>query len=320
MRRLSRTVTRLAVAGAVAGIALGPAAALAASGDLDASAHSYGFDHNLSDAAGGPDAAMHGSVPFAAGRLDPPETGDGAVRFDGRPTDYLSIAPPALDYGTADFTIDIWLSTTASRTETILDTGGSCSGGARGYALVMSATGHLSVRVGQSGEDDGSETTTPGDDAKTTAGADGATTGQSAAVAAFLHALNAEDREGGGDHPHDPTPGAPRANDGHWHEATLVRTGATMVVRLDTTIEQTLTLTANPDFVGNVGVRVGRGWCEGDHSFQGELDDLSATPAPPVALPEAPVAAILPLSAAMIGAVVIARRRGRRRPGHVRRR
>jgi hypothetical protein len=310
MRRLSRTVTRLAVAGAVAGIALGPAAALAASGDLDASTHSYGFDHNLSDTSGGPDAVVHGSVPFAAGHLDPPEIGDGAVRFDGRPTDYLSIAHPVLDYGTADFTIDLWLSTTARKTETILDAGGTCGGGGRGFALIMSATGHLSVRVGQSGEDDGSHTATPGDDAKT----------QSAAVAAFLHALAAEDPGGGGDHPHDPTPGTPRANDGHWHEATLVRTGPTIVVRLDTTIEQTLTLTANPDFTGDVGVRVGRGWCEGDHAFQGELDDLSATPAPPTALPEAPVAAILPVSAAMIGAVVVARRRRRRRPAHARRR
>jgi hypothetical protein len=208
----------------------------------------------------------------------------------------------------------VWLSTTAGETETILDTGGTCSGGARGFALIMSATGHLSVRVGQSGEDDGSQTATPGDDARTTAGtAHAPATGQSAAVAAFLRALATEDREGGGDDPHDPTPATPRANDGHWHEATLVRTGATIVVRLDTTIEQTLTLTANPDFVGSGGIRVGRGWCEGDHAFRGELDDLSATPAPPVALPEAPVAAILPVSAAAIGAVVVARRRGRRR-------
>ena len=316
MRRLSRTVTGLVGAGVLTAASLAPRPAGAAVTGIDMAGHSYRFDHSFADSAGGPDAVVHGSVPFAPGRQDPPDTADGAARFDGRPADFLTIEAPVLSYATADFTLDVWVSTTAEEPETVLDTAG-CDSGA-GIVLTLTAAGSVDLATAhQPGEtpDDGNGGSGPGQGAAGEAGTApraGATDPTAPTVAAFLHAMQqkvAEDRGGDG------APG--RVNDGRWHDITITRTGTTMVLAVDGRAIRTRTGSHVDDLRDGAGVRIGRSWCGSGHPFEGELDDLTSTPTPPAALPEVPLVALLPVSAAMIGGVVtVARRRRRATPAH----
>jgi len=311
MTRLARSVTAALVAGSALAL---PTAAGAASGS-DTSSHSYTFDHTLADSDGGPGAVAHGSVPFAPGRNDPPLSTDGSVHFDGRPSDYLSLPAPTLDYQ-ADFTLDLWISTHGSIEQTVVDTRGRCNGAGGGWAIVVS-DGRVAV------EGAGEDRTVGGDDDRTVGG------------------LPADDDRARG----------PRVNDGHWHEITLTLTGDAFVLDVDGRPAGGATRTA-PDVTGatahlaeaggatarvatthegggvtTVGpepdpaswrdARLGGGQCGDADPFRGDLDDLTTSLAPPPALPEVPVAALLPLSAGLAGGAVLLRRSRRRpRPAH----
>jgi hypothetical protein len=302
MRRLPRAVTGLAAAGALTAAALVPVPVGAAVAGIDMSGHSYLFDRTYADSSGGPDAVVHGTVPFARGRQDPPDTPDGAVRFDGRAADFLTIDAPVLSYGTADFTLDLWLSTTADRPETVLDTTG-CHPGTTGLVLTLTGDGSVDLGTGHPrGEAPDDQTTH-----SAAGGGDG--------TAAYLHALQrqataAAARE---DHREDGRPG--RVNDGRWHDVTVIRTGTTIVLSIDGRPIRTRTATRVDDLRSDAGVRIGRSSCSDAHAFEGELDDLTADPTPPAALAETPIAALLPASAVMIGAAVTVVRRRRRAAG-----
>jgi len=135
-----------------------------------------------------------------------------------------------------------------------------------------------------------------------------------------LHLLTGEDdgpAPGRGGEP-DGAAGT-RADDGRWHDVSVVRSGAVLRLALDGAAQQARTLSEADALEG--GATLGRARCggdgehgseAGDDGFRGELDDLTCTPAPPAALPETPFAALLPASAVCLGAIAVVARRRRR--------
>jgi len=255
-------------------------AAAAPAPALDVSAHAYLFDHDLRDHDGGSAAVAHGDVAFSEGRLG---GSDGAVAFDGHGD--VALPDDALGYGGADFALDVWLRTTGAG-GTVLDTRHCGDGG--GFAVALDG-GRLRLLTGGN-DDDG---TAPGRGGGEPDGAPGPT------------------RENGA--------AGTRADDGRWHDVSVVRSGAVLRLMLDGVAQQARTLSA-VDALGG-GATLGRARCggdgehggeAGDDGFRGELDDLTCAPAPPAALPETPFAALLPASAVSLGAIAVVARRRRR--------
>jgi len=286
MRRLTRTVSGLAAAGALSAAVLAPGPVSAATTGVDMSGHSCLFDHTYADSSGGPGAVVHGTVPFTGGRRDPPDAADGAVRFDGRAADFLTVGAPVLSYGTADFTLELWLSTKAEEPETIVDTTG-CEPGAVGLVVTLTGDGSVDLGLGHATgatDDEGGLPPTGETDATDDGGGSG-------------------------------TRG--RVNDGRWHDVAVARTATTIVLSVDGRPIRTRTTIRVEDFRSDADVRIGRSACADAHAFGGELDDLTMDPAPAAALAETPLAVLLPVSAAMLGgAVTVVRRRRRAAPAH----
>jgi hypothetical protein len=248
-------VVGLGLTSAVAVASAAPAAAAHRPG-ADASPHSYAFDHNFSDADGGPPAEVHGNAPLVTGRTG---GADRAVSLSSG--GYVQFPAPAFAYGSGDFTLDMWLST-RDADGTVLDTRG-CDG-AGGFAVTIDG-GRVRLVAG------------------------GAT---------------------------EPQRTAPRADDGRWHDVTVARSGMSLRVAVDGVTEDAAALPGG-DVVMAGGATLGRASCAGgahgdDDAFTGEIDDLDCSPPPPTAVPEAPLAALLPAGAVCAGGIAMLVRRRRR--------